>query len=105
MNLWRRWLTHNFLDTYFRNTAFYKLAFNADIDNPDQRIAEDINTFTIRSIFYLLLAVETVLQLLAFSGVLWSISKTLVLFLVIYATIGTLVASFVFGRKLVSLNL
>lgn len=101
---WRRWLTHNFLDTYFRNTAFYKLAFNADIDNPDQRIAEDINTFTLRSIFYFLLFVETVLQLFAFSGVLWSISKTLVLFLMIYATVGTLVASMVFGRTLVALN-
>ncbi len=105
VNFWRRWLTHNFLDTYFRNDAFYKLAFNADIDNPDQRIAEDINTFTVRSIFYLLLAVETVLQLIAFCGVLWSISKTLVLFLLVYATIGTLIASVVFGRKLVALNL
>ena len=104
-NYWRRWLTHNFLDTYFRNTAFYKLAYNADIDNPDQRISEDINTFTVRSIFYFLLAVETVLQLIAFSGVLWSISKTLVLFLMVYAIIGTLIASFVFGRTLVKLNL
>ena len=105
VNYWRCWLTHNFLDTYFRNTAFYKLAFNADIDNPDQRIAEDINTFTLRSIFYLLLFVETALQLVAFSGVLWSISKTLVLFLMIYATVGTLITSLVFGRSLVALNL
>ncbi len=105
VNYWRRWLTHNFLDTYFRNTAFYKLAFNADIDNPDQRIAEDINTFTLRTIFYLLLFVETALQLIAFSGVLWSISKTLVLFLMIYATVGTLITSLVFGRSLVALNL
>ena len=105
VNYWRRWLTHNFLDTYFRNNAFYKLAFNADIDNPDQRIAEDINTFTLRSIFYLLLFVETALQLIAFSGVLWSISKTLVLFLMIYATVGTLMTSLVFGRSLVALNL
>ena len=104
VNYWRRWLTHNFLDTYFRNNAFYKLAFNAEIDNPDQRIAEDINTFTSRSIYYFLLAVETVLQLIAFSGVLWSISRTLVLFLVVYATVGTLIASFVFGRSLVALN-
>ncbi len=105
VNYWRRWLTHSYLETYFRNKAFYKLAFNADIDNPDQRIAEDINTFTLRSIFYLLLFVETVLQLIAFSGVLWSISKTLVVFLMVYATIGTLVASLVFGRSLVALNL
>jgi vitamin B12/bleomycin/antimicrobial peptide transport system ATP-binding/permease protein len=104
VNYWRRWLTHNFLDTYFRNNAFYKLAFDTEIDNPDQRIAEDINTFTLKSIYYFLLAIETTLQLVAFSGVLWSISKTLVLFLVFYATIGTLVASMVFGRSLVALN-
>ena len=36
---------------------------------------------------------------------LWTISKTLVLFLLVYATIGTLTASVVFGRKLVTLNL
>ena len=104
VNYWRRWLTHNYLDTYFRNNAFYKLAFNAEIDNPDQRIAEDINTFTLKSIYYFLLAIETVLQLIAFRGVLWSISRTLVLFLVVYASVGTLVASFVFGRSLVALN-
>lgn len=104
VNYWRRWLTHNFLDTYFRNNAFYKLAFDTEIDNPDQRIAEDINTFTLKSIYYFLLAIETTLQLVAFSGVLWSISKTLVLFLVFYATIGTLVAGMVFGRSLVALN-
>src|SRR6185436_12299209 len=40
-----------------------------------------------------------------FSGVLWSISKTLVLFLMIYATVGTLITSLVFGRSLVALNL
>ena len=80
-NYWRKWLTNNFLDTYFKNAAFYKLAYNADIDNPDQRIAEDINTFTVRSIFYLLLFVETGLQLIAFSGVLWAISKTLICFI------------------------
>lgn len=104
VNYWRLWLTHRYLDTYFSNKAFYKLAFNADIDNPDQRIAEDINTFTVRSIYYLLLVVEMVMQLMAFTGVLWAISKMLVLFLVAYAIIGTLAASLVFGKKLVSLN-
>ncbi|MBA4018313.1 MAG: ABC transporter ATP-binding protein [Pirellula sp.] len=101
---WRRWLTHHYLDTYFRNNAFYKLTFNTDIDNPDQRIAEDINTFTLRSIFYLLLAVEMGLQFFAFSGVLWSISRSLVLFLFAYAAIGTVIAAFLFGRPLVALH-
>ena len=105
VNYWRRWLTYSFVDTYFSKNAFYKLAYNADIDNPDQRISEDINTFTLRAIFYFLLFVETAMQLLAFCGILWSISKTLVIFLMVYATIGTVIASLVFGRSLIALNI
>ena len=101
---WRRWMTKQFLHSYFSNKAFYKLAFRTDIDNPDQRIAEDINTFTQKSIYFLLIFIETALQLVAFSGVLWSISKTLVVILLIYATVGTLITALVFGRPLVALN-
>ena len=37
---WRRWLTRQFLDNYFRDRAYYNLnTSNTDIDNPDQRIA------------------------------------------------------------------
>jgi len=103
-NNWRRWMTTSFLESYFLNKAFYKLTSRADIDNPDQRIAEDINTFTTKSIYFLLIFIETVLQLVAFSGVLWSISHTLVYFLLVYATIGTFVTTKVFGRPLVALN-
>lgn len=103
-NHWRRWMTHQFADGYFTNSAFYKLTFAADIDNPDQRIADDINSFTTRSIYFLLLFIETVLQLIAFCGVLWTISHSLVYFTLIYAVVGTLVTVFVFGRPLVGLN-
>lgn len=101
---WRRWMTTQFLTKYFTDKSFYKLTFRAEIDNPDQRIAEDINTFTSRSIYFLLIFIETGLQIVAFSGVLWSISRVLVYFLVIYATVGTLITVLVFGRPLVGLN-
>lgn len=101
---WRRWLTSHYLDKYFRNHAFYKLNANTEIDNPDQRISEDINTFTNQSLYFLLLGLGALLQLFAFSGVLWSISKELVLFLVLYAIAGTLVSIFLFGRILIGLN-
>jgi putative ATP-binding cassette transporter len=52
---WRRWLTHRFLDSYFSHRNFYELNANAGIDNPDQRVAEDINTFTQRSLYFLLI--------------------------------------------------
>ena len=101
---WRRWLTHRFLDNYFSHRHFYQLNADASIDNPDQRIAEDINTFTQRTLFFLLMFIGSALQLVAFSSVLWSISRNLVYFLVIYAIAGTLITMFVFGKPLIGLN-
>ncbi|HET6426358.1 MAG TPA: ABC transporter ATP-binding protein/permease [Planctomycetaceae bacterium] len=101
---WREWMTKFFMDKYFANRAFYKLSYLPNIDNPDQRIAEDINSFTSRSIYFLLIFIETVLQIIAYSGLLWLISQKLVVFLLIYAVVGTLVTWLVFGRPLVGLN-
>jgi len=101
---WRRWLTNRFLDSYFSKRHFYELNSDARIDNPDQRIAEDINTFTQRSLYFLLIFIGSILQLVAFSSVLWSISRDLVYFLVLYAIAGTLITLVVFGRVLIGLN-
>ncbi len=102
---WRRWLTNSFLNNYFTHQAFYNLNnSNAEIDNPDQRIAEDVKSFTHDSLKFLLIFVESILKVIAFSGVLWGISRSLVFFLVIYALIGTILVTAVFGRPLVQLN-
>ncbi|MCX6598106.1 MAG: hypothetical protein NTV70_17255 [Acidobacteria bacterium] len=45
---WRRALTHRVLDRYFKNHAYYQLHAEAEIDNPDQRIADDIYSITSR---------------------------------------------------------
>lgn len=101
---WRRWLTRDFLGDYFSHRAYYQLNASADIDNPDQRIAEDISTFTQRSLQFLMVLFGALLQLVAFSGVLWSISQELVVFLIIYAAAGTAVTLLVFGKILIGLN-
>lgn len=102
---WRRWLTHRFVDNYFSDRAYYNLHISeTEIDNPDQRIAEDVRSFTQESLTFLLVLVESVLSVIAFSSVLWGISKPLVFFLVLYALIGTLVTTVVFGKPLVRLN-
>jgi vitamin B12/bleomycin/antimicrobial peptide transport system ATP-binding/permease protein len=102
---WRRWLTNHFIDRYFQNRAFYNLNHaDADIDNPDQRITEDIKSFTQESLTLLLAVVDSLLSISAFSGVLWGISKPLILFLVLYALVGTLATVGVFGKPLVRLN-
>ncbi|MEL6385593.1 MAG: SbmA/BacA-like family transporter, partial [Cyanobacteria bacterium J06626_18] len=102
---WRRWLTDRFVNQYFRDRAFYRIhQFDSDIDNPDQRIAEDVKSFTQESLLLVLVVIGSVLEVIAFSRVLWGISRELVIFLVVYAVLGSLVAIGVFGKPLVRLN-
>jgi len=103
-NQWRRWLTGRFLDGYLNGRKYYELGADSEIDNPDQRISEDINTFTGRSIHFLLIFLGSIMQLVAFSAVLWSISHVLVGVLAVYALTGTVVALWVFGNPLIHLN-
>jgi putative ATP-binding cassette transporter len=103
-NQWRRWLTGRFLDGYLGQRRYYELNQGQDIDNPDQRISEDINTFTGRSTHFLLIFVGAAMQLVAFSAVLWAISKPLVAFLAVYSIVGTVIALAVFGAPLIRLN-
>jgi putative ATP-binding cassette transporter len=101
---WRRWLTDHLLGRYLGHRAYYALRSTDGIDNPDQRIADDVNSFTQQSLYFLMLGLGALIQLIAFSGVLWSISRTLVGFLIVYAVLGTLFTTTVFGRRLVALN-
>ncbi len=103
-NQWRRWLTGRFLDGYLKARKYYELGADGEIDNPDQRISEDINTFTGRSTHFLLIFLGSIMQLVAFSAVLWSISHVLVYVLTAYALAGTVVALYVFGKPLIHLN-
>lgn len=100
-NDWRRWLTRRFLDAYLADRAYFRMA---GVDNPDQRIADDVNTFTSRSLNFLLILLGSLMQLVAFSTVLWSLSQMLVGFLVVYALVGTGLSLLLFGRPLIRLN-
>jgi putative ATP-binding cassette transporter len=44
--LWRAWLTGTLIDHYLQNNAFYRLQTNDEIDNPDERITEDVKSYT-----------------------------------------------------------
>lgn len=104
-NYWRKWLTNSFLNRYFSQRAFYELGnFNTDLDNPDQRIAEDIKGFTVDSLGFLLAIVSSIFTVIAFSFALWQISPRLVYILFIYSLFGTIIVVGVFGRKLVRIN-
>ncbi len=101
---WRSWMTNRYVSQYFRDRTYYNLTYSTHIDNPDQRLTDDINSFTGKSIYFLLIFIETGLQIVAFSGVLWLISHSLVWFLLVYAIAGTMLTTVVFGRPLVGLN-
>lgn len=101
---WRRWLTDHFLARYFDQRAYYRLHAAAGIDNPDQRIAEDINSFTQQSLYFSMIVLGSLIQLIAFSSVLWTISQGLVYFLVAYAAFTTVFTGAVFGKQLIGLN-
>ena len=101
---WRRWLTHRFLDAWLAHRSYYTLNAGGEIDNPDQRIAEDVATFTQQSLYFSMIALGALIQLAAFTAMLWSISHELVYFLCGYALLGTLGTTLIFGRPLVALN-
>ncbi|TXL64629.1 ABC transporter ATP-binding protein/permease [Zeimonas arvi] len=101
---WRRWLTSRFLERYLGDHAYYALNARGLIDNPDQRIAEDIRSFTQESLYFLMIGLGASIQLVAFTGVLWSISRELVYFLLVYAIAGNLFIAVAFGRALIGLN-
>jgi vitamin B12/bleomycin/antimicrobial peptide transport system ATP-binding/permease protein len=101
--LWRDWLTGRLLDRYVADRAFHRLEGRPDLDNPDQRISQDVATFTASTLGFLVLGFNALLTLLAFAGVLWSITPWLLLTAVLYATAGT-AGTVLLGRRLVPLN-
>ncbi len=101
--LWREWMSQHLIKRYFNNRAYYRLRGSENIDNPDQRICEDVRNFTQDSLGYALMVVNSVMTLVGFLGVLWSISGALVGVAVVYAIVGTFLC-FVIGRRLVRLH-
>jgi putative ATP-binding cassette transporter len=104
---WREWLSRWAVGRYLRPPVYLRLhdrlIANGEVANPDQRIADDIRTFTVTTLSLLLLLLNGSFTVVAFSGVMWSISPTLFLVTVAYAGAGSLLA-IAFGRPLVRLN-
>ncbi|CAM9877200.1 unnamed protein product, partial [Heterosigma akashiwo] len=75
---WRIWLTHYFSQQYFTDKAFYHLQFSdgdgatktGRVDNPDQRIAADIESFTSTCVDLIILFGGKVFRVATFLGVL-----------------------------------
>ena len=101
--LWREDLTRRVLGHYLANSTYYRLEASGELPSPDQRIAEDVRTFTATTLSFVLMGLNSVLTMLSFSGVLWTISPLLFAIAVTYAACGSLV-TIALGRPLVRLN-
>lgn len=122
---WREWMTDRTLQLYNSNRVYYALerdifggsADESDeengitqkgdastlIDNPDQRITEDVRTFTAFSLQLFIELARSLIDLVSFSFILYSIQPQLFATIIGYATFGT-VTTTLLGRSLLPLN-
>jgi putative ATP-binding cassette transporter len=117
---WRKWLTAQFMQRWLQNKAYYFLEhFNDQMDNPDQRIQEDIASFVAMSLGLVIGLLSSVVSFFAFIYLLWKLSGHLDLNLgrfgvyhlkgylvwiaVLYASFGTFLTLKI-GQALVPLN-
>lgn len=117
---WRRWMTEKYLSRWTARQMFYRLEMfsGGRSDNPDQRISEDINLFTTRTLSFMAGLLKAITTIFCFIFVLWSLSEPLTLPLpgftihiygylvwtaLAYSVIGTWLTHKV-GHKLVGLN-
>jgi putative ATP-binding cassette transporter len=99
----REGLTRHLIGRYLANRTYYRLTSRVEIDNPDQRITEDIRNFTQMAVSFAVIFLQQFLAAVTFIGVLWEIAPRLVAAAIIAAGAGT-VATIVVGRKLAGLN-
>jgi putative ATP-binding cassette transporter len=101
--LWRGWLTRRLVGDYLTNRNYYWLREDSELTNPDQRIADDVRAFTATTLSLALILLNGTFAIVAFSGVMWSISPMLFGTAVAYALLGSGL-TLVFGRPLLGLN-
>ena len=76
---WRRWMTEEYLSRWTSHQMFYRMEmFSGGLsDNPDQRISEDINLFTARTLSFMSGLLRAITTIFCFIFVLWSLSEPL----------------------------
>ena len=105
--LWREFMTRGFVRRYLQYPTYYRmndeLIRKSGIEHPDQRIADDVKTFTVMTLSFVLLTLNSLFTIVAFSGVLLSISPWLFVATLVYAMIGSYF-TIKLGTPLIDLN-
>ncbi|MBD2435189.1 ABC transporter ATP-binding protein/permease [Nostoc sp. FACHB-110] len=89
---WYQWLNNKILSKYLSNQAYYKIGFKSHIENPDQRLAQEIEPIASNALSFSFTLLEKILEMAGFLIILWSISQSVALILVTYTVIGNLIA-------------
>ncbi len=100
---WRNWLSRHVIDAYLKSGTSYRIDIEHEIDNPDQRIEEDVRAFTTSTLSFALILFNSGVALVAFVSILWSISSMLMLGAMAYSLVGS-VATYFLGRPLIGLT-
>jgi vitamin B12/bleomycin/antimicrobial peptide transport system ATP-binding/permease protein len=116
---WRRWMTQTYLSQWLNSANHYRMQLLGDAaDNPDQRIAEDLQLFVQYTLSISIGLLNSIVTLGSFVVILWTLSAAAPLHLfganfdipgylvwaaLIYAVIGTAL-SHVIGWRLIPLN-
>lgn len=70
----RREMTQRFEQMWLAGGAHYRLSMTSEPNNPDQRIAEDINLLITQSLEMLLSLIKNIARLFSFIVILWQLS-------------------------------
>jgi vitamin B12/bleomycin/antimicrobial peptide transport system ATP-binding/permease protein len=116
---WRRWMTQTYLRQWLNSATHYRMQLLGDAaDNPDQRIADDLQLFVQQTLSIGIGILNSVVTLLSFIVILWTLSEEAPLHLfgssfaipgylvwaaLIYAAIGTVLTHRI-GWPLIPLN-
>lgn len=112
---WRSWLTDTYLQDWLDGQAYYRLQLlDRGTDNPDQRIADDLNGFVDLTLSLSLGLLSAIVTLVSFVGILWVISGPLevggvtipgymVWVALLYAIAGTWLTHLI-GQPLIGMN-
>jgi putative ATP-binding cassette transporter len=112
---WRLWLNQRMLADWMSGQAYHRGRFVGEpVDNPDQRIQQDVTSYTSTSQDLALGAVSSVVALVSFTIILWGLSgpltvggivipRAMIFLAYIYVIIATVVAIRI-GRPLIRLS-
>lgn len=89
---WYKWLTKQTVKKYLNDRAYYNIDFTSALKNPDQRLSQEIEPITTMTLRLLITFVEKGLQMITFAIILWTISRQIAVYLIIYTIAGNFIA-------------